>query len=289
MNDNLDTELEEEELDESFDSADIEEENEDVETEDEPSENIDNDGEEEDAVDDDEELEYDEDGNVIIGEGDETEAEAQAEEANTDSAPAEETPKPDEKDAEIERLTKENAGRALLIKTVLEKMGMKIEDDLDASLLRYAAEAEGVTPEEFKKKQTEAERAAEAERVYRQVLLDKMVSDDLAALHAEFPETRDFKKFEDIPNCKRFGELRDLGLSPKEAYTAANPDRAREDAASSARQQNINETKDHLRSNVPKASKDNSVKISRAEMEECREMFPNLSDKEIIALYKKTK
>ncbi len=288
MNDNLDTELEEE-LDENFDNTDIEEENEDVETEDEASEDLGNDGEEDDAADDEEELEYDEDGNVIIGEDDETEAEEQAEEAKEDSAPAEETPQPDAKDAEIERLTKQNTGREVLIKNVLEKMGLKVDDDLDASLLRFAAEAEGVTPEEFEKKQNEAVRQAEAERVYRQVLLDKMVSEDLAALHAEFPETRDFKKFEDIPNCKRFGELRDLGLSPKEAYTAANPDRAREDAAASARRQNINGTKDHIRSNVPKASKDNSVKISRAEMEQCREIFPHLSDKEIVALYKKTK
>jgi hypothetical protein len=40
-------------------------------------------------------------------------------------------------------------------------------------------------------------------------------------------------------------------------------------------------------SSIPKGAKDTGVKISRAEMEGLREMFSDLSDKEIRELYKK--
>lgn len=285
MNDNLDTELEED-VDELFDNVEDEEDTSDADADEAPEAEDDGDAEEDPVPDD--ELGYDDDGNIIIGEDGETEAEEQDEETS-EEAPAEEDTKPDEKDGEIERLRKNHSDREQLIRTALEKMGIKVEDDLDSALLRVIAESEGITTEEVQKRQQEEARKAEAERVYRQILLDKMVRDDLAALALEFPETKGFTKFEDIPNHKRFGELRDLGLSPREAYTAANPDRMREAAADSVRQQNINATKNHLQSNVPKASKDASEKISRGELEQYRELFPNLSDKEIIALYKKTK
>lgn len=291
MNENLDTELEEE-LEEELDT-DIEEEN----TEDSPEDveesydDVLEADDDEEATEDEEELEYDEDGNVIITEKSETEAEEQAEEATDESAPAEETAQPDEKDAEIERLNKRYSDREAQIKETLIKMGVELNEgeDLEVALVRLAAEADGVTPEEYKRKREEELRSEEAARVYKRVLLEKMIADDLAALHAEFPETRGFTKFEDIPNYRRFGELRDAGATAKEAYIAANPDRARDAVASSVRQKDINSTKEHLQSNVPKASKDNSVKVSRAEMEQLRELFPDKSDKEIIALYKKTK
>ena len=119
--------------------------------------------------------------------------------------------------------------------------------------------------------------------------MERMVASDLNELHSLFPETKDINKFEDIPNCRRYAELRDKGLSVKEAYSAANVDGRRKAVANSVKQQTINASKSHLKSNVPIASKDTSVKITRAEMDQMRELFPDKSDKELVALYKKTK
>jgi hypothetical protein len=231
-----------------------------------------------------EELEYDDDGNVILDEkSEETETEAQEEDTNRND-PSED----EKKDDDYTKLRKQFDDREQLLKTALKAMGID-DKDVDSGLIRLAADAEGVTPEEFKKQIETARKDEEIQRVYRQVMLDRMIQADLEQLHAEFPETKGITKLEDIPNCRRFAQLRDLGLTAKEAYTAANPTARREAIASSVKQQATNASKAHLRSNVPIASKDTSVKIPRSEMEEYRELFPDMSDKDIVALYKKTK
>ena len=51
----------------------------------------------------------------------------------------------------------------------------------------------------------------------------------------------------------------------------------------------LNATKDHLKSNVPKGTRDTSVRMSHEEMGIFRDAFPNKTDAEILALYKQTK
>ena len=234
--------------------------------------------------DDSDEVDYDDEGNVIIEEKpDETDTQTQEEvAAQTDTAEEDKT------DTEYAKLRKQFDDREELIKDALKKMGID-EDDVEKALLKLGADAEGITPEEYGKQIAETRRKAEAERVYAQVMLEKKIADDIAALRSEFPEMKDVTKLEQIPNARRFAELRDAGLSAREAYVAANFNAQRDAIAASARQAAINASKDHLVSNVPRASKDTSVKISRSEMEQLRDLFPDKSDKEIIALYKKTK
>lgn len=276
MNENLDTELEEldefgEETDADTDSADLDL-------------DLDDEDEDETTASDEDELEYDEDGNVIVEKSDETDAETQDEDA-AQTATAEEDKKTD---TDYDKLKKQYDDREALIKDALKKMGIE-EDDVEQALIRLGADAEGISPEEYAKQREEAKRKEAAERLYAEVLLEKKIAEDLAILHAEFPETKAITKLEQIPNARRFAELRDIGVSAREAYVAANIDAHRDRIAKSVRQQSINATKSHLKSNVPIASKDTSVKISRSDMEQLRDLFPNKSDKEIIALYKKTK
>ena len=231
---------------------------------------------------DDEELEYDEDGNVIEAyEADDNEPAAQVEERETnvtdvDTVPASKTPADDK-----------NTEREAIIKDALKAMGIEC-DNIDDGLIRLAADAKGVTTEQYAKDRAEARKQEETQRVYREVMMERMIASDLNELHSLFPETKEVTKFENIPNCRRYAELRDKGLSVKEAYSAANSDARREAIANSVKQQTLNASKAHLKSNVPIASKDTSVKISRSEMEQMRDMFPDKSDKELIALYKKT-
>lgn len=234
-------------------------------------------------ADDSEELDYDEDGNVIVEKGNETDAETQDEEAAVTDPPEE-----DKTDAEYAKLKRKYDDREFLIKDMLKRVGID-EEDVEKALLRLGADAEGKTPEELGKELAEARKLSEAQRVYAQVMLEQKIASDIADLRAEFPEMKDVTKLEQIPNARRFAELRDAGLSAREAYVAANFAAQRERIAASVRQASTNASKDHLVSNVPKASRDTSVKISRADMEQLRDLFPDKSDKEIIALYRKTK
>jgi len=103
-----------------------------------------------------------------------------------------------------------------------------------------------------------------------------------------YPETKGLKAITEISNFGVFAELRDKGLTPKQAYAAANPDGVRASVAKSVKQQLLNETKGHLRSAVPKGSKDNSITMSNKQLSEWRDLFQNLSDKEIVALYRQS-
>lgn len=231
---------------------------------------------------DDEELEYDEDGDVIESTKDDNdEAAAQAEERETKN-PGVDTPKDPEKPADDK-----NTRRESIIKDILKSMNIETED-IDTGLIRIAADTKGVTPEQYSKDLDNNIRTETAQRMYQEMMMERMIAADMNELHSMFPETKDITKLEDMPNCRRYAELRDIGLSVREAYSAANPEGRREAVANSVKQQMINASKSHLKSNVPVASKDTGVKISRAEMNQMREMFPDKSDKELIALYKKT-
>lgn len=229
---------------------------------------------------DDEELEYDDDGNVV---------EAAEEPANDDTAQVEERNTNTTDTTRVDNpLQRKYDDRESIIKDVLKAMGIE-SANIDEGLLRLAADAEDMTVEEYTKKRNEKRTLEEAQKFYREAMMEKMVQSDLNELHTLFPETKNVLKFENIPNCRRYAELRDKGLSVKEAYSAANPDGRREAIVSSVKQQTINASKSHLKSNVPIASKDTSVKITRGEMAQMRDLFPDKSDKELIALYKKTK
>ena len=133
------------------------------------------------------------------------------------------------------------------------------------------------------------DRNAEAVRTLQTIEFEKKMKADLAEVHAAFPETKAYDSVTKFPNFAKFGQFRDKGLSPKEAYIAANPDTVRASVATATKRQSLNETKSHLKPVVSKQSKDNSVTITKKEMAEYRELFPNMSDKEIMSLYRQTK
>lgn len=233
----------------------------------------------------DDDFEYDENGDIIIPD-DEDDGTADGDDDNDDGnnggdPPADDTPPADEKDKKIADLEKQLADVKKYGAAALKKLGVS-DSDVTAGFIKLAADAEGVTPEEYRKT-LEAEATQQTVAQLRQAEIEKA---DLMALQALYPETKKYASISEIPNFKRFGELRDAGLTPKEAYSAANPDGIREGVAKSVKQQSLSGTKDHLKSSVPKGTKDNSVKMSRAELDEWRDMFPGKSDKEIFELYR---
>lgn len=258
----------------------------------------------------DDEFEYDDDGNIIIP--DIIEDEEQDEDGDDDAADTDddtddedegddgsddedkETPKPetqpegkDEKDARIEALTKELDALKAQSADTLAKLGVKSDNVLEG-LEKVAAESDDMSLDEYRKKKAESQRDDAARKLLQQTEFEKKMLSDFAEIQREFPETRGLKSLREIENLAKFGRFRDLGLSPKEAYAAANPDSVRKSVAAATKQQSLNETKAHLKSAVPAGSKDDGIAISKKELREWRDLFPNLSDKEISRLYRES-
>ena len=117
-------------------------------------------------------------------------------------------------------------------------------------------------------KQAESEKSTAA--TAEQQNPDTTFEQDLRALIAEFPELRSAVR--GGISTKRYGELRSLGLSVREAYLAASAPRGQDNRA-------------HIVSGVPGGARSPEIGMSSAEMEIARSIFHGLSEQEIKRLY----
>lgn len=259
----------------------------------------------------DDEFEYDEDGNIIIPdvidedaedeedaaddeeEQDETDGENNSDENEGSNEENTETevvkPATDEKDKRIAELEQELTKLKAQGKETLSKLGVKDTGNVLEGLESLAAEADDISVEDYRKKKQETEQADEAKKILQKAEFEKKAAADLAELKKYYPELANAKTIYEIENLVEFGRYRDLGIAPKQAYAAANPDKLRENAANAAKQKSLNETKKHLQSSVPKGSKDTSITMTKKELATWRDLFPTLSDKELVKLYKQSK
>ncbi len=104
---------------------------------------------------------------------------------------------------------------------------------------------------------------------------ESLMADDLAALKAEFPALEGVGSIIELEDPRRYAQLRDLGLTPSEAYRASTSTHRRQD------------TRAHLTSTVPKFANAPRGKMSDAELAAARELFSGMSDSEIRRLHKK--
>lgn len=270
----------------------------------------------------DDDFEYDDDGNIIIPdvnfddedepsedeaddevtEEESTEEESEDEEdGESDEVPAEEqkaeddtaeedTSEPDPRDEEIKRLRAEIKKYQSQGKDTLEALGYENPDDVILGLEKLAAESKDQSLEEYQQDKAKREQQRTAQALLQNELFEQKAKADLNELHLNFPETRQYKHVRELPEeiRKKFGAFRDKGLTAKEAYAAANPDGARDHVAAAVKKQAMHDSKAHLQSSVPKASKNTSVSIPKSELGQWRELFPGKSDEEINALYRQT-
>lgn len=282
----------------------MEKEKSDVELDEEIDDVSDNDDEEIDTDPDtaEDEFDYDENGDIIIPdvsedddqEDDESDDAEDKGEANSDDeteegGEPESNPenKEDERDKKIAELQRQYAALESQAKDTLSKLGIKANNALEG-LEKVAAESDDISIDDYRKKKAESQRNDEARQLLQKVEFEKKMKADLAEVQREFPETKSLKSITEIENFAKFGRLRDIGLSPKEAYAAANADSVRKNVATATKQQSLNETKAHLKSAVPKGSKDEAIVMPKKVLSEWRDLFPNMSDKEIVKLYKES-
>ncbi len=102
-----------------------------------------------------------------------------------------------------------------------------------------------------------------------------VIDEDLKELREEFPELSKLDSITELTNPIRYAALRDLGLSPAEAYVLTS------------RRTQLYDNRSHLTASVPAAAKSPGSGMSARELEEARQIFGDISDSEIYKLYKK--
>lgn len=166
---------------------------------------------------------------------------------------------------------------------LLKSLGLDKAENPAQELKKLTAEALGISTEEYDRREKAVKEA--------QAAWDAQAQRDIEAIHEAFPETKKYKSLMDLPNKEKFAELMDdktKKLSAVEAFAASHLDIVKAHNRAPGKNSNLNGTKDHIKSNVPKGAKDTSTFISKSEMETYREMFPDLSDQQIKQLYKST-
>lgn len=104
----------------------------------------------------------------------------------------------------------------------------------------------------------------------------EIIESDLAVLKAEFPELSHISDITELENPTRYGALRDLGLSPEEAYRAVTTRRSAQ-----------RDTRAHLRSSAPRHASSPAAAMSYRDLEIARSIFSDVSDAELQRLYKR--
>lgn len=116
--------------------------------------------------------------------------------------------------------------------------------------------------------------AAEDVEYSTQIDYEALIESDLVELKAEFPELKSIGDITELNNPLRYAALRDLGLSPAEAYMATAKRRSQD-------------TRSHLKSAYGRSASAPTGMMSQYELATARELFPGMSDADLQRLYKK--
>ncbi len=102
-----------------------------------------------------------------------------------------------------------------------------------------------------------------------------VLNSDIEELKSTFPELGGMEGIDELADPIRFGALRDLGLTAKEAYLA------------SGGRKRAYDNRTHLVSSVPGGARSAADGISRQELDVARDLFSGMSESEIQRLYRK--
>lgn len=287
--------IKDDELDPRDETEELENESIDIDND----ESFDLDGDSDEDVDtaDEESDDEDEDGD-ISDEDDELDESDEESEETDDADTGDETAGKDDTTSKLnEQLETEKATRTRLenqARKTLKSLGIEVKEGetLEEALERVDAETEGVSLKEYRKSKREAEETQRAKELLQRQKFEELAANDLAELKKSFPDLLDkghikdcFNSFEDFV---QFGRFRDAGIKAKEAYIAVNSDKVLTAQQKAAQQKAASDGKRHITSVAPKAANAESVVMPKETLKEWRDMFPNLTDKEIRKLYKQT-
>ena len=160
----------------------------------------------------------------------------------------------------------------------MERMEMNAEEAKDKNQISESDVENAELPDKNEQTQSNDEiegETAVADNENEQTDYEALERADMAELSSIFPELRGKSRVSELNNPLRYAALRDLGLTPKEAYLATSEPRRAYD------------TRSHLVSSVPGGATAPQDTLSKNELDAARELFSGLSDREIQKLYKK--
>ena len=153
-----------------------------------------------------------------------------------------------------------------------------MREEIDEALREGEKEKDSIedvtdlTPDMTHDSEAEAISESDGENLVPEAIdYDEIIRNDVRELRSRFPELSGILDITDLENPIRYAELRDLGLSPREAYLATSERRQRPD------------TRRHLSSAVPKRAA-MPAGLSQSELSDMRELFSGLSDAELNRL-----
>ena len=109
---------------------------------------------------------------------------------------------------------------------------------------------------------------------------EELLRSDLAVLARQFPGLFATGSVDELPNAVRYGELREAGLSPVEAFCASHHESLFTHHATPS-------NRAHLDSCVPRTARPSADRMSAADLAMARSLFPSLKDSEIEGLYRR--
>ena len=104
---------------------------------------------------------------------------------------------------------------------------------------------------------------------------EEILTSDMEELRESFAELGDDFSITDLKNPIRYGALRDMGLTPKEAYLATGG------------RQRERDNRAHLTVSAPCSATKRNLGIPRSELKIAREIFSDMNEAELQKLYKK--
>lgn len=114
----------------------------------------------------------------------------------------------------------------------------------------------------------------EEDKYFRNTAANELINSDLSILKESFSELSGISGITELPNPTRYAALRDLGLTPEEAYLATA-------------KRSVKESRSHLTSSVPRGVSMPKGVMTKQEMQEARALFGDMDDNEIHKLYKR--
>ena len=109
---------------------------------------------------------------------------------------------------------------------------------------------------------------------------EALLCSDRAVLARRFPERFSAGSVDELPHAVRYGELREAGLSPVEADCASHYESLLEAPKATS-------NRAHLESCIPRTARPAADRMSTADLEMARSLFPSLPDSEIEGLYRR--
>lgn len=103
---------------------------------------------------------------------------------------------------------------------------------------------------------------------------EALAASDLIEIRREFHEARALSSLAELDNPVRFAELRELGLSAREAYLATQKRRR-------------TDNRSHLSGVAPRSASAPTRSMTASELSRARDLFSGMSDSEIQSLYKR--